>query len=80
MFNTNYLCYRNNISLGIMISATSWSQFYRKLFTRSNLLRAFSKVIVMNDCRLAQDTFVFRQVIHTFDTIVLIINLLNYFF
>jgi len=46
-----------------MIAANSISQLFRQHPNRGNLLRGFSKTAVMNNCRLAQDTFVLRQVI-----------------
>ncbi|KAE9538872.1 hypothetical protein AGLY_005454 [Aphis glycines] len=44
-----------------MIAINSISQFFRQHPSRGNLFRGFSKAAVMNDCRLAQDTFVLRQ-------------------
>jgi len=46
-----------------MIAVNSISQFFRQHPSRGNLFRGFSKAAVMNNCRLAQDTFVLRQVI-----------------
>lgn len=46
-----------------MIAANSISQFFRQHPHCGNLFRGFSKASVMNNCRLAQDTFVLRQVI-----------------
>jgi len=44
-----------------MIVANYLSQLFRQ--RRGNFFGEFSKVTMMNNCRLAQDTFVFRQVI-----------------
>lgn len=49
-----------------MIAASCKSQLFRQHRNRVNLFGEFSKVTVMNNCRLAQDTFVFRQVISGF--------------
>jgi hypothetical protein len=57
-----------------MIAANSISQLFRQHPNRGNLFRGFSKASVMNDCRLAQDTFVLRQVISVF--IIIFINIL----
>jgi len=49
-----------------MIAANFKSQLFRQHRNRGNLFGGFSKVTVMNNCRLAQDTFVLRQVISVF--------------
>lgn len=49
-----------------MIAANCFSQLFRQHRSRGNFFGEFSKVTVMNNSRLAQDTFVFRQVISVF--------------
>jgi len=49
-----------------MIAANFKSQLFRQHRNRGNLFGGFSKATVMNNCRLAQDTFVLRQVISVF--------------
>jgi len=49
-----------------MIAAHCKSQLFRLHRNRGNFFGGFSKVTVMNNCRLAQDTFVLRQVISVF--------------
>ncbi|KAL4120842.1 hypothetical protein QTP88_013460 [Uroleucon formosanum] len=44
-----------------MIAANIKSQLFRLHRNRGNLFGGFSKVTMMNNCRLAQDTFVLRQ-------------------
>lgn len=57
-----------------MIAANFISQLFRQHPNRGNLFRGFSKASVMNNCRLAQDTFVLRQVI--FVNILTFMNIL----
>jgi len=51
-----------------MIAATPLNRLYRLHSTFGNLLSKFSRRTVMNDCQLAQDTFLFRQVICIFNS------------
>lgn len=50
-----------------MIVATLLNRHFRQRLSCKNLLADYLKRTVMNDCRLAQDTFLFRQVVSNFD-------------
>lgn len=46
-----------------MIAANSISKIFRQYSNRGHFFGGFSKATIMDSCRLAQDTFVLRQVI-----------------
>jgi len=49
-----------------MIAANCISQLFKRHPKRGYFFGGFSKGTAMNNCRLAQDTFVLRQVIFVF--------------